>query len=319
MVWICSACTFENTSDVAWVCAVCEAKKEEPQEAAPRKRTFALIENKKDNKKELGYKKGKLSKSDNSNAASSFRQCPICELGVAYHKFISHVEECQGAKAEFSAKGGAKPPFVPTSSEPLPGLLVFKNFLPAEENQKILECLEQQHSSNWRKTSFNGTCDVIRFGANPPYNFSTGIPVTSSEMPSDIYGALFSTMKQQKYAEYTGKTPNESNLMRYRRDRNDWLKAHVDDRNISGPISNYSLKGSCEMTYDLIDKSRRTKETKGLSSNISLPETVNVRLEPGTLQVMTGVARYDYTHSISNENLFSDERISITMRNSKLK
>jgi alkylated DNA repair dioxygenase AlkB len=47
-------------------------------------------------------------------------------------------------------------------------------------------------------------------------------------------------------------------------------------------------------------------------------EEKRVLLRRRTLQVLTGKARYDYSHGICNEDLLSDRRVSITMRESPL-
>jgi hypothetical protein len=56
----------------------------------------------------------------------------------------------------------------------------------------------------------------------------------------------------------------------------------------------------------------RSGSKKGLQS--AGKEEVKVLLKPRTLQVLTGEARYDYTHGISHGDLLDEERISVTMR-----
>jgi len=64
----------------------------------------------------------------------------------------------------------------------------------------------------------------------------------------------------------------------------------------------------------------RVKETnKGLSSNGGkVGDVVKVLLKRRTLQILTGDARYNFSHGIKNEDLMSSSRISITMRESPL-
>jgi hypothetical protein len=47
-------------------------------------------------------------------------------------------------------------------------------------------------------------------------------------------------------------------------------------------------------------------------------EMKKVLLKRSTLQVLTGKSRYDYSHGISNSDLLSERRISVTMRESPL-
>ena len=47
-------------------------------------------------------------------------------------------------------------------------------------------------------------------------------------------------------------------------------------------------------------------------------EIKKVFLKRGTLQVLTGRSRYDYSHGILNSDLLSQRRISVTMRESPL-
>lgn len=108
-----------------------------------------------------------------------------------------------------------------------------------------------------------------------------------------------------------GSGPNEANAIDYRRAGGDYLKAHVDDRRLSRePIANLSIVGDCVMTY------RREKRRGGVEGGDGAVE--RVLLKRRTLQVLTGKARYDYSHGIGNEDLLSDRRISITIRESPI-
>jgi alkylated DNA repair dioxygenase AlkB len=102
--------------------------------------------------------------------------------------------------------------------------------------------------------------------------------------------------------------PNEANAIDYRRKQGHWLQAHVDDRRLSKePIANLSLVGDCYMTYC----------NQAMHRNTAVKEK-RVLLKRGTLQVLTGKARYDFSHAIANTDLLSDRRVSVTMRESPL-
>ena len=97
---------------------------------------------------------------------------------------------------------------------------------------------------------------------------------------------------------------NDVNAIDYRKKRGDSLTDHVDDRQKHlEPIANLSVTGSCYMTF----QSTRDKDKPA----------IKVLLQPGTLQILTGKARYDYTHGIRNQDLISDRRVSLTLRQTR--
>ena len=105
-----------------------------------------------------------------------------------------------------------------------------------------------------------------------------------------------------------GWLPNEANAIDYRRKQGHWLKSHVDDRKLSKePICNLSLAGDCYMTF----------KNEAMHRNLAAKEQ-KVLLKRRCLQVLTGSARYDFSHAIANADLLSDRRVSITMRESPL-
>ena len=103
--------------------------------------------------------------------------------------------------------------------------------------------------------------------------------------------------------------PNEANAIEYYRKRGHYLSSHIDDRKLSTePIVNLSLAGECYMTFRNTASHRNTAPTKDQ----------RVLLKRRCLQVLTGKARYDFSHGIRNEDLLSDRRVSITIRESPL-
>jgi hypothetical protein len=73
------------------------------------------------------------------------------------------------------------------------------------------------------------------------------------------------------------------------------------------PSYSLSLAGDCYMTF----------RNQAMHRNLAVPEQ-RVLLKRRCLQVLTGKARYDFSHGISNPDLRSDRRVSITMRESPL-
>ena len=98
--------------------------------------------------------------------------------------------------------------------------------------------------------------------------------------------------------------PNEANAIEYDRAAGSVLLPHVDDRQMSSDlIVNLSLGGACVMTY--VGRGRGREGTE-----------VDVRLPRRSLQVQSGATRYDFAHSIRNENLEDSRRVSVTFRQS---
>ena len=98
-------------------------------------------------------------------------------------------------------------------------------------------------------------------------------------------------------------TPNEANANCYERDKGMHLSPHFDDRSLSGEVLvNLSLRSSCVMTF----------------RNPKTGHTVGVQLPQRSLQVVSGKARFEYTHGIRNNDLQGPMRISITFRKAQL-
>lgn len=193
----------------------------------------------------------------------------------------------------------------------LPGLHLFEEFISTEEEEEIIRHLdgtnEDQQSEQflqWNPSRFNGKHVGKRWGVHcslkdrKVYPHANPLPASIQKIISRIAAC------EMKHSIMKGCTPNEANAIDYRRAKGDYLKNHVDDRQLSKePIANLSLAGDCYMTFR---KERPPFDEK------------RILLKNRTLQILTGSARYDYSHGIRNEDLLSDRRISITMRESPL-
>jgi alkylated DNA repair dioxygenase AlkB len=198
-------------------------------------------------------------------------------------------------------------PISPTS-EPLPGLLLFEGFITEKEEASILaeldgSCPEYRHEFlPWKQSSFNGPNKGKRWGVHCNLRDRR---VTSPENPMPHFFDSIVLQKLKRVVSMAGCIPNEANAIDYHRKQGHSLQSHVDDRQLSKePIANLSIAGDCYMTF----------------CNERVPgEEKCVLLRGRTLQVLTGKARYDYSHGIRNEDLLSDRRVSVTMRESPLK
>jgi alkylated DNA repair dioxygenase AlkB len=203
-------------------------------------------------------------------------------------------------------------PILPTS-EPLPGLFLFEDFITPEEEETILaqlDCKSEHHRQEflpWKFARFNGDHLGKRWGVHCNLRDRR---VSAPENPLPHFIEKILQPKLDRIECMVGCVPNEANAIDYRRKQGHYLQSHVDDRQLSKePISNLSIAGDCYMTF--------RNEKKNSGSNIQ-PDVKRVLLKARTLQVLTGRARYDYSHGIRNEDLLSDRRVSITMRESPL-
>lgn len=199
-------------------------------------------------------------------------------------------------------------PILP-SSEPMPGLFLFENFITEQEEADILAELdgtsaEYRHEFlPWKQSKFNGSNMGKRWGLHCNLRDRR---VTTAENPMPHFFHAILQERLHRVVAMSGCVPNEANAIDYHRKQGHWLQSHVDDRQLSKePIANLSAAGDCYMTFRNERVPTAGKEKR-------------VLLRRRTLQVLTGKARYDFAHGIHNDDLLSDRRVSITMRESPL-
>lgn len=207
-------------------------------------------------------------------------------------------------------KSRVENPIHPTS-EPILGLFLFENFISADEEALILAQLDGVSPDHrheflpWKLSKFNGISMGKRWGVHCNLR-DRRVSAPENPLPSFVQDILLE--KLRRLEPMVGCIPNEANAIDYRRKQGHYLHSHVDDRQLSKePIANLSLAGDCYMTF--------RNEKLRASSDV---ESKRVLLRRCTLQVLTGRARYDFSHGISNDDLLSDRRVSITMRESPL-
>lgn len=222
-----------------------------------------------------------------------------------------------------------------TLNNPLPpGLFLFPDFVTRDEEQVLLEMLDHPHAlPPWKMSRFNGQSHGKRWGVHcnlrdrrvDSPEHALPIPlldIVAKKLPHLVLTSCGNptTTQRKRYDETTVPffSPNEANAIDYRKARGDWLHAHVDDRKLSKePIANLSLAGDCYMTYTFTTTSATTTSSKR-SIQQQQQQVYKVWLPRRCLQVLTGPARYNYTHAIANDDLKSDRRVSITLRESPL-
>jgi alkylated DNA repair dioxygenase AlkB len=200
-----------------------------------------------------------------------------------------------------------------------PGLFLYENFVTEEEEEHILKQLDDQGENlvngkhlPWKVSSFNGSARGKRWGVHCQLKNRCVTPA-ENELPEFIRMILLPRLRAL-HSMISGGTlvvPNEANAIDYRKSMGHWLKPHVDDRHLSKePIANLSLAGDCIMTYTSVSAAAAAAPQK--------QATYRVLLRRRTLQVLTGKARYAYSHGIRNADLLSDRRVSITLRESPI-
>jgi alkylated DNA repair dioxygenase AlkB len=271
---------------------------------------------------------------------SRFGTCPVCEASFPYHQLELHASNCNG-KEPVAARNTKiqliKKRPLPTSSlsvsqstttstlvsirkhpldiestsEPIPGLFLYENFITEEEEQHILFQLDGTDVNfaaeflPWKPANFNGSHLGKRWGVHCNLRDRR---VGAAENPLPHFVTDIMLPKLSHVRAMKGCTPNEANAIDYRRYQGHHLTSHVDDRKLSKePIANISMVGDCYMTFRNVAPNRNTAVT-----------VQKVLLKRRCLQILTGKARYDFSHGIEHSDLLSDRRVSVTMRESPL-
>lgn len=246
-----------------------------------------------------------------SRKSSRFAHCPICQsTSIPRHRLAQHASECNGRSARIRQK--TKRNFLQPTHEPIPGLLLFEDFITMEEECRIMAELDSIEQLPWKRSSFNGQHHGKRWGVHCNLRERKVTPPDNPLPPCLTDLVIPRLMRQIEALTISSITaapwnPNEANAIDYCQAEGDYLKSHVDDRKLSKePIANLSLAGDCIMTFTTV------------KPNISPHTSHRVRLPRRCLQVLTGPARYSYAHGIAVQDILSPRRVSITMRESPL-
>lgn len=280
---------------------------------------------------------------------SHFGACPLCERRFPHHRLERHASVCNGATTvvaravvapppsklsnedrpivsaiEVSPRRKAPPPSktlgahsgqpldIEATCEPIPGLFLYDDFITAEEEAEIISQLDGTDprffatARPWKPSQFNGAHCGMRWGVHCNLR-DRRVGAAEHALPPFVTDLLLPKLRRLQFA-MKGCTPNEANAIDYRRARGHYLAAHVDDRKLSKePIANISLAGDCYMTFANVAPHGNTAVM-----------VQRVLLKRRCLQILTGKARYDFTHAIAHNDLLSDRRVSVTMRESPL-
>mmetsp|Transcript_14545 Transcript_14545/g.32937 ORF Transcript_14545/g.32937 Transcript_14545/m.32937 type:complete len:362 (-) Transcript_14545:53-1138(-) len=192
-------------------------------------------------------------------------------------------------------------PLTPTN-EPIPGLFVFEDFISEEEEKLILKELDNETSQAWATEWHSGTHCEKRFGIDHDLWNSKQTRAPKHALPDFVESLLAARLA--RIQQMAGCVPDEVNCLSYEKEKGHSLVSHVDDRHKhKEPIANLSLAGECIMSYRNMAQNR----------NLLFGER-RVLLRRRCLQVLTGKSRYEFAHGISNQDLRSPRRVSVTMR-----
>jgi len=198
-------------------------------------------------------------------------------------------------KNAFTELMGKRMRIAPVSKR-LPGCHLFENFLTVEEEKRLVRKLDSC-DPKWHISSWNGKCESKTWGLEVDV-VKRIVGKVRRPIPK-AFKFVIERMTSGEYLPLAGFVPNECNSNSYKREEGHWLRAHVDDRQLSGELlANISLLSDSYMTY-------RHEKTG---------EEVRVRLPRRSLQVVSKESRYDWTHEIRKVDVLDKRRVSITFR-----
>lgn len=264
--------------------------------------------------------------------------CPICNQSLWSDNALNnlHIDRCLSKVEAASALAKTAScleddPFVYNLSlrtvEELPGLFLIHDFITEDEERDIITQLDD-NTQAWRISTFNGMCFSKTYGVKTQFGLPDELRLVrqfdastgEQDVPAE-FGYLidrlhnFVSLHAQSMAnELRDFRPNECNANSYFASENHYLRPHFDDRTLSGPIlMNLSLAGIARMTY--AKPTNASLPTSAIAAG-TFGHTVSVPLPRRCLQLVTGPARWSYTHEIRKEDVLSPRRMSITWRQS---
>ena len=211
-------------------------------------------------------------------------------------------------------------PIRAVEDENLSGLFLVPNFISEDEEEAVLGFLDsgegEQPPYSWRlhdnKNRRTGPHFSKQWGVKT--DFLRRRFLKPDRPIPHILRPIIERMRCIK--EGRAFRPNEANAIDYRRKEGHFLGAHCDDRHLSGQIlANLCLAGDCIMRY--VRDGAKNSSVGSFRGGAALKNAYDVHLPRRALQLQTGTVRYDFQHSIPNELLLSDRRVSITFRENK--
>ena len=241
--------------------------------------------------------------------------------GVEWAPDDSGGEGGVASRAEGWPPRGGPPPLGARVVEPdgrLEGLFVVEGFVSPEEEEALLALLDADSARNpWRPSTFNGSHVGKAYGVRSDLQ-ARRVRAALHEVPA--WGRGLARRMRRLGRSVAGTPlecmalfrPNDCNAIEYLRAKGHWLKAHSDDRRLSGDVLvTLSLCGDCKMQFEVTGTARRGA---GRGVGAPPPELAQVPLPRRSLLVQAGGVRYTHTHGIPNACLQAPRRVSVTFR-----
>ena len=204
----------------------------------------------------------------------------------------------------------------------LEGLYQFENFITEGEAAGLIESFNTIHEV-WPDTYNAGQHRSFSWGVKADYS------AKKNRKPNPSAGELTTPDFLQPFIERICEPdrpwscitanwrPNEGNVNCYVKSRGDFLRDHYDDRALSGPIvASLTLTGSCRLSFK--DFGRTATQPQVVAGTVTSLSCHHVPLHALSLQLLTGKARYNYTHGCPNEDLGDKPRYVVVFRMAKM-
>eukprot|EP01060_Flectonema_neradi_P021132 TRINITY_DN28655_c0_g1_i1.p1 TRINITY_DN28655_c0_g1~~TRINITY_DN28655_c0_g1_i1.p1 ORF type:complete len:280 (+),score=31.38 TRINITY_DN28655_c0_g1_i1:113-952(+) len=194
------------------------------------------------------------------------------------------------------------------------GIVQFDNFITADMAQGLIKSFESTFKYHSGKS---GNYEAVRWGALVDY---AGRKATEGSNTPEFLNPIIKKLRDPAapWASYLRDwVPNEGNICNFIKSRGDNLRDHFDDRLLSGPIIvSIGLLGTATLTFKSFPKSATQPQIDaGLVSPVN---SFSNHLPEFSLQLLFGKARYEYTHGIANNNLHTERRMSLVLRQVKV-
>jgi len=246
----------------------------------------------------------------------------VCGVSVMHSLINSHVDLCLAKKNNTETVKAKRPKLLEEylgdadgsrviSRTDVPGLVIIYEYISEEVEDLLILQIDSDERTPWHYSTFNGHCMSKSYGVKTLFGLpdeerrvrkfdeSKGeydVPAFLREIPQRL-PALTPLLKNAPLELHTF-TPNECNCNSYESASGHYLKAHFDDRALSGPIlMNLSMGCDAHMTYH---------SPHGEEISVSIPRR--------SLQLVMGPSRWTYMHSIKSTDISGPRRVSVTWR-----
>jgi alkylated DNA repair dioxygenase AlkB len=195
----------------------------------------------------------------------------------------------------------ARPAPRPQDSTPM----ILENFVTEEETGSLLAFVNRQNGKFWKESTFDGQVTGSQRWGHVFMSWEEGARQQSAGALPPEFSKLIERMCGIPVLYQSSWCPDHANSILYRQEAGDYLKFHVDDRQMSDDfIVTLSLESNATMTF-IEEKPKGGAE----------PRKFRIALPARCLQVQFGSVRYQYQHGISNSDLTPGaSRVSITFR-----